>query len=571
MAKKRQEDPATAAFWEGYGRVFQHPLFKPFDHVVRVYRSNHTRWECPDEEWAVVTSNGDILAHPRRRGSADNWAWVLAHCLLHLGLGHFREHADQKAWNLACDEVVASFLRSLKLGTPPKGYIGPPQDGASADEEKRYRFHQGRRSEYQAGDLIFLDKHRENWESVLAEGLRQAAAQAVAVAAGHENPKRSTRATRARDWFMTSYPLLGALASSFELVEDPRICEGLDIQIAAVDEEAGTIFLNAAVPLQEAEVRFVMAHEMLHAGLLHGVRCQGRDPYVWNVACDFVINGWLIEMGVGEAPQLGVMYDPALQGMSAEQVYDQIICDARKWGTLAGPGRPDIIRPRGGDFCDLDDFYRRCLQSGLQCHQEQARGFLPLGLLEAIRALSHPPLRWDVELARWFDLHFPLLERRRTYARPSRRQSSTPDLPRPQWFPPLELEGRTFAVVLDTSGSMGNRTLAKALGAIASYAASRDVPACRVVFCDAAPYDQGYMTPESIAGRVQVRGRGGTTLQPALDLLERAPDFPKKGPILIITDGMCDRLSLGGRPHAYLLPGGASLPFPPKGELFRIE
>ena len=35
--------------------------------------------------------------------------------------------------------------------------------------------------------------------------------------------------------------------------------------------------------------------------------------------------------------------------------------------------------------------------------------------------------------------------------------------------------------------------LGKGLGAIASYAASRDVPAVRVVFCDAVAYDAGYM------------------------------------------------------------------------------
>ena len=43
-----------------------------------------------------------------------------------------------------------------------------------------------------------------------------------------------------------------------------------------------------------------MAHEMLHAALRHGTRRQGRDPYIWNVACDYVINGWLVEMGVGD-------------------------------------------------------------------------------------------------------------------------------------------------------------------------------------------------------------------------------------------------------------------------------
>ena len=40
---------------------------------------------------------------------------------------------------------------------------------------------------------------------------------------------------------------------------------------------------------------------------------------------------------------------------------------------------------------------------------------------------------------------------------------------------------------------------------------------------------------EDIAGRVRVQGRGGTVLQPAVTLLHNAKDFPKDGPILIIS------------------------------------
>jgi hypothetical protein len=58
-------------------------------------------------------------------------------------------------------------------------------------------------------------------------------------------------------------------------------------------------------------------------------------------------------------------------------------------------------------------------------------------------------------------------------------------------------------------------------------------------------------------------------LQPAIDLLERADDFPRAGPILIITDGDCDRLRCA-REHAYLLPPGRALSFPAKGEVFVI-
>lgn len=79
------------------------------------------------------------------------------------------------------------------------------------------------------------------------------------------------------------------------------------------------------------------------------------------------------------------------------------------------------------------------------------------------------------------------------------------------------------------------------------------------------------MTPEEIVGAVQVKGRGGTRLQPGIDLLENDICFPKDAPLLIITDGACDRLNLRGRNHAYLIPWGKRLPYPPKGPVFRLK
>ncbi|HEU5333829.1 MAG TPA: hypothetical protein VFU73_13710 [Actinocrinis sp.] len=230
-----------------------------------------------------------------------------------------------------------------------------------------------------------------------------------------------------------------------------------------------------------------------------------------------VVNGWLIEMGVGVMPD-GALYDPALAGCSAEEVYDRIATDLRrirKLATLRGRGIGDVLSeplPHAGEAAagtDLDEFYRRALTSGRLQHRER-RGDLPAGLDQEIRALEQPPLPWDAKLARWFDEHVPAAEPRRSYACPSRRQCATPDIPRPRRYTPAEpVPRRTFGVVPNTSLSMDTRLLGKALGAIASFATARDVPAARVVFCDAAPYDAGYLPVEQIASRVRVRGRGG--------------------------------------------------------------
>ena len=345
-----------------------------------------------------------------------------------------------------------------------------------------------------------------------------------------------------------------------------------------MDVEAGEIYLNPTAGLSFEEWKFVLAHEYLHAGLDHAGRCQGRDRYLWNIACDYVVNSWILEMDIGKMPERGIFYDASLEGMSAEAVYDMLVSKMRKirkHATFRGYGKGDIIYGGSLVFKDiksgirLDEFFRNALKEGLDYQLENQRGFLPAGLVEEIRALSVKPIPWDVELGILFSEWFQPLQKRRSFARASRRQGTTPDIPRPGYaFRDDDLHNRTFGVIVDTSGSMSIKQLGIALGAIASYAISRDVPAVRLVFCDAAAYDIGYVTPEDIAGRVEVRGRGGTALQPAVAMLEKEMDFPKDAPILIITDGGIENDLSVRRKHAYLLPKGRKLPFKPKGRTF---
>ena len=606
MAKKRDNhaktpDVAAKQFAEGYKLLARHPIFAPLLYHADVVRVEKNL--CPDDGLAVVTQYGQIHVHPTRRLSAEEWVYVLAHGALHLGFGHTRQHSRPREWNTACDCFTARFLADLKLGQPPQAVDVCLDFSEKTEEALWQRFcEEGIPPHLQqmgvgsphANDLLFTNepahwswssRHDINWQDCLGQGLSAAVVSAVKVAGGvievlGADANSVSAAQRARDWFLSSFPLLGALATTFNIIEDQMICHRLSISVAAIDMETKEIFINPAAGLDEYESRFVMGHELLHAGLRHDVRQRGRDPYLWNVACDYVINGWLVEMGLGELPKIGVLYDPELKGLSAEAIYDRIATDMRRYrklATLRGCGAGDMLE-RGqpdwwavGDGVGLDDFYRRALGQGLVYHEEQGRGLLPAGLIEEIHALNQPPIPWDVELAQWFDDHFSPLEKQHTYARLSRRQSATPDIPCPRWVPALGAEdGRTFGVVLDTSGSMDRTLLAKALGTIASYSIARDVPAVRVVFCDAVAYDQGYMPPEAIAEEVKVKGRGGTILQPGIDLLERAEDFPTAGPVLIITDGCCDRLHIR-REHAFLVPEGRRLPFVPKGKVFYIR
>ena len=590
--RRKQRDPAWEAIQAAWTTVVQHPLFAP---MADWARSPIRDDDCPADAWALIDSNGQIRTHRTRRATPDEWTWVFAHLLIHLGLGHAdRDRPDpDHAAQAACDVAVNRYLQSLKLGTP---IVELPASFPAMEEDALARLwrREGVPAEYDglgtAGRTSDVETAGWNgwgkppqWGELFAAGLSAAAAAAVEVAGGARSSLSADRGGRdkwdlALGWFVSSYPLLGAIASSMTIVAEAELARGWDIHVAAVNAAAGEIYVNPLISMTLSEWRFVMAHEMLHAALRHGERVGGRDPYLWNVAADLVINGWLLEMGVGSMPD-GALHDPVLKGMSAEEVYDRITTDLRRYrklATLRGVGLGDVLGqplPHAGEAArgaGLDDIYRRALTTGLAYH-DSARGTLPAGLVEEIRALDHPPLAWDAQLARWFEEHVPAVEKTRTYARASRRQSGTPDIPRPGWIRPVELDRLpTYGVVLDTSGSMDRELLGKALGAIASYSRARDVPAARVVYCDAAAYDAGYVPVDDIAGRVQVRGRGGTVLQPGVDLLERAEDFPAEGPILLITDGQCDVVRVR-REHAWLIPRGASLPFTARGPVFRVE
>lgn len=611
--KKQQKlTPNEEKLQYGISIIKSHPLFSGIDCNLQLCKKE----VLGKQTAAMVTSYGTILLNQNYALAPPEWAYTIAHCILHLAFGHFDKdrmpgYSTQKndgtqerhiscnegLWNFACDIYISKFLYDIKFGTPTCDHPSKQFSFQLTDERKIYEelINRGYTADlnlYGTGtpgmrDMEGLNEpltydhgfHRCNRYTLqFTHALAHSVSAAVSQAGGHDIIDRSkqTPSKKAADWFINHYPLLGALASAFQITEDYAYCTKNEISIAAVDVTAAAIYVNPAAGLSEEELHFVLAHEFLHAGLQHHERCQGRDPYLWNVACDFVINGWLSEMQIGAMPE-GCLYDESLKNYSAEDLYDRMIKDLRRFSKLStfrGYGKGDIMAGNSAAFhqhsaTSLDDFYKNALRNGLEYHIQSGRGLIPSGLIEEIRALCQPPIPWDVQLARWFDGFFAPLEKHRSYARPSRRQAGTPDIPRPSYISAdLPEHARTFGVVIDTSGSMSARLIGYALGAIASFATAKEVPYARVVFCDAAAYDAGYIAPEDIAGRVAVQGRGGTILQPGIDLLEHAKDFPSDGPILIITDGYIEPDLRVKRKHAFLIPHGHRLPFRSKGEVF---
>jgi len=72
--------------------------------------------------------------------------------------------------------------------------------------------------------------------------------------------------------------------------------------------------------ITDEEIQAVLIHEASHVIWEHPLRKGKRDHQLWNIATDYVINGWLKYDLRMELPEDGLL-DRKYHGMSAEAVY----------------------------------------------------------------------------------------------------------------------------------------------------------------------------------------------------------------------------------------------------------
>src|SRR3990172_3004803 len=122
-----------------------------------------------------------------------------------------------------------------------------------------------------------------------------------------------TRLSAARTRLILERPFLGALILYLPLDARGR-CRSL-----ATD--ARTLYFNPAyvLSLTFPETQFMLAHEALHCALGHFARRGGRLRAKWDMACDYAVNGLLIDDGMKAPPEAA--WNPAFRGLSAEEIY----------------------------------------------------------------------------------------------------------------------------------------------------------------------------------------------------------------------------------------------------------
>ena len=204
----------------------------------------HTDNSCSmsKDDWGYVTSTGHIFLNPRKDGTIREWTYVLAHLMLHLGLGHLREdRIHDSVWQQACDIAVTRFLLDSKIGTPPMDVSGI-LNAAAADEEKLYHRLLAEPDKRLGSNLSLMSHGRpdivwdgvsrfRDFEAAFADSLRRSLRESIQLAGGLTKVEQkaqkhnSTNYHRAKEWFVSSYPLLGAVAAGFQLVDDLAVVQ----------------------------------------------------------------------------------------------------------------------------------------------------------------------------------------------------------------------------------------------------------------------------------------------------------------------------------------------------------
>ena len=352
--------------------------------------------------------------------------------------------------------------------------------------------------------------------------------------------------------------------------------------------------------LNDNDLVFVLAHELLHLALRTHERAKGSGQLEFNYAHDYIINDMLRSaLGVATIPAGGLDM-PGAREKSAEQIVvemrrngDFVSSRTRVWdgeltvaGRVFGPqaagnGMPgsdesgDVlgdVREREMFPEDAADQARRAKEVG----ELAARG-LALGramgamrgrgteagaarqLVDALRGIYSTP--WQMALQTWLEGVVP---GERTFARPSRRGADRADVV----LPGRRRHSWMLNVVLDTSGSMSEE-IPRALGAIADFCDAAAVDDIRLVQCDTQVTSDEVLTPAALAA-YEVSGYGGSDLTPAMLALA---DDPRVTAAIVITDG---DISYPAEPMPYavlwILPPHATGGFaPPYGRVVTMQ
>ncbi|WP_027891637.1 DUF2201 family putative metallopeptidase [Calidithermus chliarophilus] len=358
-------------------------------------------------------------------------------------------------------------------------------------------------------------------------------------------------------------------------------------EVATAATDGRDVFYNPAFmgQLSERELEGVLLHEVLHAAHLHVARRSRRDPHLWNIAADIVVNGILRDHGF-ELPQ-GALFDPALERYSVEEVYALLLKHGHPYELPGldlleaapadaegeereGYGRPgDRKGPRARSLGE--DSLSEARKSELEAHWARAnqqaatlargvhKGDTPAGLERLLGAASPPRLDWRALLWRFLTAtptDFEGFDRR--------------FLGRGLYLEALQGHKLRVYLAVDTSGSVDDTQVQTFLAEVQGILRAYPQLEVWLYYADAALYGPHLLGPNDPVPTPQ--GGGGTDFRPFFQAVREAHDDHLGGVCVYLTDGYGDFPSEAPEiPVLWVItPGGVELEGLPFGEGVRL-
>jgi len=301
--------------------------------------------------------------------------------------------------------------------------------------------------------------------------------------------------------------------------------------------------------LRPKEIEVLFGHEVLHCVYDHFGRRGDRDPKIWNIANDFCVNADLKKHGVGEMiTTVPALYDKKYEGMSSEEVYDDLMENAQKININdlldkmldehldgegdgegdqdgEGKGRPKLSQ---AERDAIKDEIKEAMLAAASATQDA--GNIPAGVKRMIQALTEPKMNWRELLRMQLE---STIKSDYTWMRSSRKGWHMDAV-----MPGMKLDPMIdIAVAIDTSGSIGEAMLKDFLSEIQGIMDS--FPAYKIhVFsfdtevCNPQQYNSENL--DSIA-EYEPGGGGGTDFTAIFNYLKAEEIEPKR--LVVFTDG----------------------------------
>jgi predicted metal-dependent peptidase len=256
-------------------------------------------------------------------------------------------------------------------------------------------------------------------------------------------------------------------------------------------------------------VLFVMAHEVCHVMFKHGLRLQGRNIELWNIACDHAVNLFLKAAGFSIWSQ--AYCDERFKNMSAEMIYNILRQEGggEGWKCAGGMGQ-DLAPPgdgKGGDAkdqADIANIERKITAMVSTAYQiAKMQGTMPNDLERLINGIINPPLPWDELLRHYAMIPHP---ERSSWSRRNRRFHNI--------YLPTSWGERMGEVVAigDTSTSMGEvyAQVSRELETIAEYVRPERI---RMIWADDADCSRMEVWEHGEPVMIHPKGGGGTDMR----------------------------------------------------------